>query len=262
MKHQGWTYGLLIVLLTHSCSQIDESERFIDVKPATVTRAVLIEEFTGQRCVNCPNAATEIARLQQSYGEDNVIAVAIHAGPLAVFSKDQVTGLRTELGDTYYHYWGVEEEPSALINRKGGVVRLNQWQALVYNALQTETYMSLGLDCHLMETGEISIVVHAQTLESMQGRLLLWLTEDGIVAPQMMPDGTMNSTYEHHHVLRAAINGVWGDEVEWGASEATEIQYRIHPQADWNVERLSVVAFVYNSAGVLQVVRHGVSHKN
>ena len=72
MKRCEWTYCLLIVLLTQSCSQINESERFIVVEPATVTRAVLIEEFTGQRCVNCPNAATEIARLQQSYGEDNV----------------------------------------------------------------------------------------------------------------------------------------------------------------------------------------------
>lgn len=262
MKRYGWTYCLLIVLLTHSCSQINESERFIEVDPATVTRAVLIEEFTGQRCVNCPDAADEIARLQQSYGEDNVIAVAIHSGPLAIFTRDQVTGLRTELGDTYYHYWGVEEEPSALINRKGGVVRLNQWQALVYDELQTMTFVSLGLDCHLTETGEISVVVHAEALEPVQGRLQLWLTEDSIVAPQMMPDGTMNSTYEHHHVLRAAVNGVWGDEVDWGAAEATEIQYMIHPQEDWDVERLSVVAFVYNSAGVLQVVRHSVSHKN
>ena len=119
MKRCGWIYGLLIVLLTHSCSRIDESERFIDVEPANVARAVLIEEFTGQRCVNCPNAATEIARLQQTYGEDHVIAVGIHSGPLAIYSKGQVIGLRTELGDTYYNYWGVEEEPSALINRRG-----------------------------------------------------------------------------------------------------------------------------------------------
>ena len=37
-----------------SCSNIDEGDRLIYVKPAEVGRAVLIEDLTGQRCINCP----------------------------------------------------------------------------------------------------------------------------------------------------------------------------------------------------------------
>ena len=252
---------MAVLLLMNSCSHVDESERFIYVEPASVNRAVLIEDFTGQRCVNCPNASEEIELLTEQYGEDNIIAVSIHSGPLAVYSQNQVVGLRTELGDTYYDHWKVEVEPSALINRKSGVVTLNQWSALVYDELQVQTYMSLGLDCRLTETGDISIAVHAEALESVQGRLQVWLTEDGIVAPQMMPDGTMNSVYEHRHVLRATVNGVWGDEVSWKPGEVSGIQYTVRPQAEWDVEHLSVVAFVYNSEGVLQVVRDYVSKR-
>ena len=248
-------FVLIVLLSINSCSHVDESERFIYVEPASVNRAVLIEDFTGQRCVNCPNASAEIERLTEQYGEENIVAVSIHSGPLAVYSQNQVNGLRTELGDMYYDHWKVEMEPSALINRKSGVVLLNQWPALVYDELKTLSSISLGLAYQLTEIGELLITVHAEALEPVQGKLQLWLTEDGIVAPQMMPDGTMNSTYEHHHVLRAAVNGVWGDDVAWKLGEVSDIQYSIHPLKDWKVEHLAIVAFIYNDAGVLQVVR-------
>lgn len=252
MKRCGWIYYLLLVLLTYSCSQISESERFIDVEPATVKRAVLIEEFTGQRCVNCPNAATEIARIQQSYGE-NVIAVAIHSGPLAIFSRDQVTGLRTELGDTYYNYWGVEEEPSALIDRKGGVVRLNQWQAMIHDQLQLQTPLSLKVTCQTRTAGGIDIQVSIHSSVIYRGKFQLWLTEDQVVAPQLMTDGTMNAEYVHQHVLRTAVNGDWGDDIELEAGETKNVHFEVTPSLDLNIAQVSVVAFVYSQTGVDQV---------
>lgn len=252
MKRCGWIYYLLLVLLTYSCSQISESERFIDVEPATVKRAVLIEEFTGQRCVNCPNAATEIARIQQSYGE-NVIAVAIHSGPLAIFSRDQVTGLRTELGDTYYNYWSVEEEPSALINRKGGVVRLSQWQAMIHDQLQLQTPLSLKVACQTRSANGFDIQVSIHSSASYRGKLQLWLTEDQVVAPQLMTDGTMNAEYVHQHVLRTAVNGDWGDDIELEAGETKDVHFEVTPSLDLNIAQVSVVAFVYSQTGVDQV---------
>jgi len=119
MRWSLLAYSLFTALLLSACSQIDESERFIYVEPSGVARAVLIEDFTGQRCINCPTAASEIERLQKEYGEENVIAVSIHSGPLAVFSNEKVKGLRTELGDTYYSHWNIESEPSGPIGEQG-----------------------------------------------------------------------------------------------------------------------------------------------
>ena len=70
-----------------ACSHIDEDERLIYVKPAAVQRSVLIEDFTGQRCINCPKASDEIKLLQEQYGEDNVIAVSVHSGPLGFIQR-------------------------------------------------------------------------------------------------------------------------------------------------------------------------------
>ena len=80
------------------CSDLDEQDRFVYIKPADAARKVLIEDFTGQKCVNCPKATDEIHVLQETYGEDNIIAVGIHSGPLGFAGNKTIVGLLTYLG--------------------------------------------------------------------------------------------------------------------------------------------------------------------
>ena len=244
---------LTIVLAAVACSDIPEDERLVYVEPPTVNRAVLIEDFTGQRCVNCPTAVSEIERLQQQYGEDNVIAVGIHSGPLALWNSDRLTGLRTELGDTYYNHWQIEAEPSGLINRKGGVALHTQWQTMVHNALQEPSPLNLSLDCRLSASGELSVEVKGVAHQPVKGHLQLWLTEDSIVAPQMMPDGQMNSSFVHNHVLRMAVNGDWGTPVDWQPGQEYLLPFSATLEAGWIPNHLSLVTFVYDDDGVQQV---------
>ena len=49
-----------ILLMLSSCNSIDEDDRLIYVAPTAVGRCVLIEDFTGQTCLNCPRAALGI----------------------------------------------------------------------------------------------------------------------------------------------------------------------------------------------------------
>jgi thiol-disulfide isomerase/thioredoxin len=44
-----------------------------------VTRRVLLEDFTGHTCNNCPAAAVIAEGLQTFYGEDQLILVGVHA---------------------------------------------------------------------------------------------------------------------------------------------------------------------------------------
>ena len=77
-------YIMCLCLLLLGCDRISEAERLVYEKPEPARRVVLIEDFTGQRCKNCPNAADKIEQLKKEYGEENIIAVGIHSGPLAV----------------------------------------------------------------------------------------------------------------------------------------------------------------------------------
>ena len=104
---------LAAVALLAGCDSVGSDERLIEIPPATVQRNVLIEDFTGQRCIFCPAASQTIEELQKLYGADRLIAVGIHAGPLAIKSMGGVKGLRTDAGDVYYKYWAVPNVPES-----------------------------------------------------------------------------------------------------------------------------------------------------
>ena len=243
-----------------SCSHIDEDNRLIEVPHAKISRAVLVEEFTGQRCVNCPNATAEIERLQEEYGKENVIAVAIHSGPLAFFSTDKVLGLRTSLGDEYYDYWRVEAEPSGLINRSGGVLLLDKWATRVYQDMQNEALVELTAKAKIADNGMIEIGIEYLAVKDFSGKLQVWIIEDGIVALQMLPDGTLNREYVHNHVFRSTVNGTLGDDVVWPSGKQSILSFSAEVQENWNPKNLSVVAFVYNEGGVQQVCQKPVAY--
>ena len=64
-----------VVLLT-GCDPVASDNRLIEVPAATLQRNVLIEDFTGQRCIFCPAATEAITQLQARYSADKLIACA------------------------------------------------------------------------------------------------------------------------------------------------------------------------------------------
>ena len=250
--------GVFSLLL--SCSQIDADERLIYVKPAAVNRQVLVEDFTGQRCVNCPKATEEIARLQEQYGEDVVIAVAIHSGPLAFQTNSRFLGLKTDVGDEYYDYWKVEYQPSGMIDRSG-IQDYTSWAAKIREELQKPASVSIVLNVMVSEDRTLSIQTDVMGVDGdTNGKLQLWLTEDNITAFQLMPDGTRRDDYLHQHVFRAAVNGTWGEALSVKEGETVTKWHTMALDDDWKKESLHVVAFVYDDSGVRQVVRKTIDN--
>ena len=252
-----------------SCSNIDEGDRLIYVKPAEVGRAVLIEDLTGQRCINCPTGTDIINGIIQTYGEDNVIAVGIHSGPLGFTGNSKRVGLMTDTGDEYYTYWANGTnlgQPSAIFNRKKGPSdNLNNWAAEVGLIISEKANLSIDItNAYDAKTRKLTTKVGAFGVNgTVSGKLQVWIVEDGIKAMQLMPDGSANQEYIHNHVFRAAVNGTWGEEVTVKEGKTTTKQYSYeHLPETWNAENISVVAFVYNDNGVENVAKkHIVEHE-
>lgn len=234
-----------------ACDHIPEDERFIYVKPAAVSRTVLIEDFTGQRCVNCPNATEAIEQLIEQYGDSGVIAVGIHSGP---FGKS--TPLLTAEGDEYYNYWKVQEQPSGMVNRHA-VSNYPSWAAQVYEEIQKTAPMSIKLEVELdKDARKIEVTSRMMATDgNVNGKLQLWLVEDSIVSPQFMPDGTAMRDYVHNHVFRQSINGTWGEDVTIPEGDSRVAFSSLDIVETYNIDHLSVVAFVYNNTGVLQATK-------
>ena len=254
MKIKAYLALLLTALLMVACSHIDEDEQLIYAKPAPVERCVLIEDFTGQRCVNCPNAAEEIEKLIEQYG-DAIIAVSIHSGPLGFHTNPRFLGLATDVGDDYYNHWNLEFQPVGLIDR-GAPAEYTAWGTLIRQELQKTAPVDIDLMVNPSDDNQIDIYTEIQGVDgNTQGKLQLWIVEDDITAFQMMPDGTMNTNYLHQHVFRAAVNGEWGEDVEVQEGYSVSNNHLITLSDDWKAENLYVIAFVYNDSGVLQVTK-------
>lgn len=257
-----------VAMAAASCSNIDEGDRLIYVKPAEVGRAVLIEDLTGQRCINCPTGTDIINGIIQTYGEDNVIAVGIHSGPLGFKGNAKRVGLMTDTGDDYYKYWANGTnlgQPSAVFNRKKGPSdNFNNWAAEVGLIISEKANLSIDIaNAYDAKKRELTTKVGAFGVNgTVNGKLQVWIVEDGVKAMQMMPDGSANQDYVHNHVFRAAVNGTWGEEVTVKEGETTSKDYSYVLPETWDAEKISVVAFVYNDKGVENVAKkHIVEHE-
>lgn len=259
-----------IILGLTACSNIDEDERLIYVEPAEVNRPVLIEDFTGQRCINCPNATATIHELQQTYGEDNIIAVAIHSGPFAHLPKDNsfLSDLGTNLGDEYYNHWNIEYQPGVKINRGAPIYDTNQYAAAVADELKKTSTVRFDA----VEFSNNAVLVNLSSSDRVEGRLQVWIVEDSINAKdpqtkyqQFMPDGSRRQDYVHNHVFRASLtNDAYGEPVtlEAGNKSYTQVFYlQGNVALDnfehlWQKQYLSAVVFFWNEQqGVMQAIR-------
>ena len=255
-----------------ACSNIDEDERLIYVEPAEVNRPVLIEDFTGQACVNCPNATAAIHELQETYGEENVIAVAIHCGPFAHLRSNMgnafLSDLGTKLGDEYYAHWNIEAQPGVKINRGAPIYDTNQYAAAVANELKKTSTVHFDA----VEFSNNAVLVDLSSSDRVEGRLQVWIVEDSINAKdpqtkyqQFMPDGSRRQDYVHNHVFRASLtNDAYGEPVtlEAGNKSYTQVFYLQGNEALdnfehlWQKQYLSAVVFFWNEQqGVMQAIR-------
>ena len=250
--HLSFSVALCVALA--ACSHIDEDERLIYEKPAPVTRAVLLEDFTGQRCANCPRGTDVINALHAELGDSTVIAVSIHGGPLAFKGNARSLGLATALGDEYYSHWRLDYQPVALVDRHGAV-NYTDWTRAVKEELTKTAPLQLNVAAALAGN-DIHITVSALGTDGgTTGRLQVWLLEDSITAMQTMPDGKVNTSYVHNHVLRTAVNGTWGEDFTIAEGETKTVAMSQPLSEEWRSDQLTVVAFVYNDEGVQQAAK-------
>ncbi|MCE3259577.1 MAG: outer membrane protein Omp28, partial [Bacteroidetes bacterium] len=111
----------LAALLFTSCDKVSYAKQSSEVKANT--RKVLIEDYTGHQCGNCPNAAVVAESLHEKYG-DKVVIIAVHAG---FFARTNATEFPTSYTCQVGNDWdsknggfGVSAagNPNGMINRK------------------------------------------------------------------------------------------------------------------------------------------------
>ncbi|MEX1189224.1 MAG: Omp28 family outer membrane lipoprotein [Bacteroidia bacterium] len=235
-----------------------------------IIRKVLIEDFTGHTCGNCPRAAESLNQIENLYG-NQVVAIAVHAGffaePTGTFFS---TDYRTTIGNDLDVAFGNSAAglPNGLINRKSydgqTILQHTDW------ASKTSEWINLPPEASIRTTPtfdegsrQLSISVKTTFLQQIDESLniVYYLTEDSIQSAQKDYDldAQYDPNYYHRHVLRGSINGAWGqvlgDGVSYTSGEelTTNVSYSI--PANWNSSKVAVVAILYKTSNneVVQV---------
>lgn len=239
-----------------ACDNVDEGDRYIELGHIDAKRAVLLEEFTGQNCPNCPEGQRIVSQLKEQYGSA-LIPVSIHAGQLS-FSEEIYGeyGLGIPEGETYLKSSKVAAFPSGVVDRNREVLNKDAWAAKIRSELEKEAYVAIELKpIYDPKIQKINIDINLKPTKNINCKLTVWITESNIIGIQS-DNGNIVRDYVHNHVLRGVVSDVWGDLVELSSGVFMEKNYQYDITANkktyWKPENLSIVAFLSTDDGVLQ----------
>lgn len=220
------------------------------------TQKILIEEFTGVRCTNCPAAHEVVADLLTNFS-DQLIAVTFHAGSLSPPHSSSNQDFRTEEGNEMYSQFGITGVPSAMLNRHySNYNRVhynkNTWDDELEDLLAINSTSPVNLHVyHTYNASNRNLQVFTQVVcpAALTGeqRISLFLVEDNIIDVQSTSSGQIND-YTHRHTFRTAITPVEGTVIntslEAGSVWVKAANTLTIPN-NWNTANCSVIAFIH-----------------
>lgn len=218
---------------------------------------VVLEDFTGVRCVNCPKAAVIAHTLQAQY-KSQLILVELHpskSGLTNPYTGD--SNLRSDIAQTYYETWNSPALPAGLVSRRQtNTLDKDEWgEAVAAVAAEKPVATVDSVQARLAGT-TISVEASGYFREDYEAtdaiNMIVMVLEDGFKVRQEGDEESKEQhNYAHNHVLRTAIDGAWGVEVlAAGAKTAgTEFQRTCTTEleAAWNAEKLWVVVLLTNA---------------
>jgi len=272
--------AFLVVFVTNSCDKV--AAPYVEkVNYCSGDKKVLLEDYTGHECVNCPGAALLAHTLQEDFC-DRVVIMAVHAGFFArpstydpLFAND----FRTEAGNAWDTFFGngAQGNPNGLISRvpvnDNFVVTPGNWGTAIAPLLQQPAKASLILKNTFDHTNKkLTTKITTTFLDAVEGdiNLLVCLTQDSIIAPQKnnTPEAgetPIDENYVHMHMLRTTLNGIWGESINGGNSvgygDKFSQEYTLDFIDEWVPKNCHVVAFIYHedTKAVIQVEEIAVS---
>lgn len=285
--------GLILAFVFASCDkieapyvvveQIDTTQCPVPEFPAVTNhfKRVLVEDYTGHFCPNCPRAGIIAHDLIEKY-TDTVVVLAVHAGFFAkVNASDPVWAydFRTAAGTEWDNFFkvGAVGNPNGMVNRKGyptnQVLGPTTWGNAVKNAIKETPIVDLQLITEY-DAAKDKLCIHTKTtfLQAITNRNLnisVVLSENQIVQAQKNSDPLVGAVpeildFEHNHVMRGAVNGIWGNPILLASETSASPVVKSFPAhfTGFNINTLKpencfVVAFVYDvdTKEVLQVTQ-------
>ena len=217
-------------------------------------KTVLIKDFTGARCVNCPAAAEYAHSLQHQLDEDHIFIMSVHAGYLAQ-PIGSFPNFLTEEGTEWYN--NHDANPLFAVDHvaltDGNTFNEGQIDAPVTAALEEEQSFEIVVGARYDEADrQLQVSAQAIALNDMDGQFYITacLVEDNIVGWQTIPGG-VDKEYVFRNVFRGTINGAYGEAFEdyhVDSDDTFSFSYSTEINADYNAEECYLMIYIYDKS--------------
>ena len=226
-----------------------------EVVKSDFTRNILIEEFTTEKCVNCPRAANILHTvLEMDAYKDRLVALCHHTG----YYTDSYT-LREDVAYEWFFGGYGTYAPGMMVDRlhtdytaitnEGSPVfcpsLASDLTKMLDKRIKDVAFVSLKIETTLEDQVAKVKVTGSRSKENFTDyapRIVVALTEDNI---RTTSQAGASGEYFHQHVNRV-YNSTWGDVIEWNGDDYTyECELKVS-LTKYAKENLGVTAYIWN----------------
>lgn len=294
---QKLSLALITLLLLASCEERGAKYLFpperdiwkasynkLDTPVVRQEKGILIEDFTGVQCTNCPKAATEIGRLMDAHS-GRIVPVGIHSfpyiftAPINDNGKKSTYDFRSSDGERLYEMLQINGQlPSGCVDRtKFGFAEnlfmgYGDWNQAIEQKLSQTTPCNITIENVFSSSEQVVFKITTYYHEGVEEPQFVsaYILEDNLIDYQEDGSGYI-ADYEHKHVLRKmATQNTEGDLLA-NSTKTGDVFIQVYTvnisqgvegedfDTSWNPDNLSAVAFVHGKGGLN--VMHAVDHK-
>lgn len=261
--------GMVIVFAMSSCNKLKEPyiiESIVSQSDTIALEAadtanfdgkvvVLLEDYTGVKCNNCPAAALIASQLQEQ-NEGHLVVLGVHPNNPGNASQQSPSGgfpdFRTDDGKTWNDYFNITAYPNGTVNRTGGVFGAAQWVSAVDAIIGNDAPVRLIVKTEFDDaTRDLKLSIHSKFLQDVESddvRLTICMMEDNIIGKQRTNDG-IDENYVHRHVFRGTADGqTWGrvlssaESIAEGSNFITNMKFKL--STNYDADEFYIVAFI------------------
>ncbi len=241
--------------------------------PSPQEKKVVVEEFSGIRCVNCPAGNAYIVDVSDQ-NPGKVISMTLHASEFANPLPFSNESFETEETKFLSEFLNVRGYPSASVDRLvyagqddiSMLAPYSNWGIAIDERLATSPKVNIELSAEY-DASDRSIRVQTDMIytESVPGthHLSVFLLENGIIDPQQTSDTENHPTgiimsYEHNHVVRKMLTVSQGIPLPNDGMDAGWTIVRIledNLDEAWVAENCEIVAVVHQTGDSKEVLQ-------
>jgi hypothetical protein len=225
-------------------------------------KVVLLEEFTGVHCSNCPPGHVMLANIIASHDSGDVIGISIHNGhPLAEPYPPPQPDFRTDEGIDISALVKVGGIPTGVIDRQDfagdgtPTESVSKWAGFVDSQLTEVPPVNIAVSVKNYDdvTRQLIVNVKAHFTQAVSGQynISVMVVESDITAWQLLQNLTVDSTYTHNHILRGMMTSYLGEAITCPVQVGLVVEkdFAITLDPAWVAGNCEVVVFVNENTG-------------